>query len=213
MTLLTATNLPQNPALKLMTAGGAALTITFLLFAAMQQLIKADALQRQEVTEFGPIQLFTAPEDSEVEVRPPMPKPPEPQNRDIPKPQPLTVDLSNIAPGLITLGPVTLPSSAGPILQQSQTDRGAAPLVRVEPRYPVDAARDGITGWVRLGFSIDESGAVTDISVLAAEPANVFNREATRALRRWKYQPQMVEGKPIKQHNMQVQLDFSLQND
>ncbi|CAM5204925.1 TonB family protein [Alishewanella longhuensis] len=49
----------------------------------------------------------------------------------------------------------------------------ATPLVRVEPRFPTEAARQGISGWVMLNFSIDESGSVTDVSVVAAEPKNI----------------------------------------
>ncbi|CAM5203572.1 energy transducer TonB [Alishewanella longhuensis] len=89
----------------------------------------------------------------------------------------------------------------------------ATPLVRAEPRFPTEAARQGISGWVMLNFSIDESGSVTDVSVVAAEPKDIFEREAIRALRRWKYQPQLVEGKAVKQSNLQVQLDFQLQQE
>ena len=67
------------------------------------------------------------------------------------------------------------------------------------------------TGWVKLSFTIDKSGAVTDVQVLSAEPANVFNREAMRALKRWKYQPLILNGKAEKRLQLQVQLDFQLE--
>jgi periplasmic protein TonB len=197
--------------LKLLSAGTSALLITFLLFAAMQQLIKAGVLPRQPITETGPVILYSPPKETEPTVRKQLPKMPPPEVRPQPAIQPQPTDPANVAPGPVVLGPVELVKSTGPMLH-TKGDRGATPLVRVEPRYPVDAARDGISGWVRLGFNIDETGAVTDITVLAAEPARLFNREAMNALRRWKYQPQIVAGKPIKQLNMQVQLDFSLQN-
>jgi len=204
---------PSQNAFKILASGLSALCITFLLFAAMQQLIKIGALPRQEIVDIGPVQLFSPEPDTDIIVRPTMPKMPEPQIRDIPLPQPTTGENTTIGPDTLSIGPVDIPTNTGPTLQHNQTDRSATPLVRVEPRYPIEAARDGITGWVRLGFTIDHSGSVTDIKILAAEPANLFNREAIRALRRWKYQPQMVEGKPVNQLNMQVQLDFSLQTD
>ena len=89
-------------------------------------------------------------------------------------------------------------------------DGDATPIVRIEPRYPVQAARDGLQGWVKLRFSIMEDGSVDEVEVIEAEPRRVFDREAIRALRRWKYSPKVVDGKPLKQTGQQVQLDFTL---
>ena len=50
-----------------------------------------------------------------------------------------------------------------------------------------------------------------DIEVIEAEPKRVFDREARRALRKWKYKPKIVDGKPVKQPGMFVQLDFKLE--
>jgi protein TonB len=89
-------------------------------------------------------------------------------------------------------------------------DGEATPIVRIEPKYPVQAARDGKEGWVILSFTIDELGGVTDVDVIDADPKRVFDREAKRALRKWKYKPKVVDGKPVKQTGQQVQLDFKL---
>uniref|UniRef100_A0A486XW34 Protein TonB n=1 Tax=Rheinheimera sp. BAL341 TaxID=1708203 RepID=A0A486XW34_9GAMM len=185
--------------------------ITFVLFAAMQQLIKTEGVQRPAVAPAIPLQLYDVPKETPPEVRPQPPKMPPPQPQ--PKLQP-TIDPSpNISPGPVTLSPVQIPTQGGPDNGWTSVDRGATPLVRVEPRYPTEAALDGISGWVQLAFSIDTSGSVTDVSVIAAEPARVFDREAIRALKRWKYQPKIVDGVAVIQPNMQVQLDFTLQAD
>lgn len=84
------------------------------------------------------------------------------------------------------------------------------PVVRMEPKYPVTAARDGIEGWVKLVFTIDAAGQVKDIQVIEAEPSRIFNREAKRALARWKYKPQLVDGKPSAKTGNQVVLNFRL---
>jgi protein TonB len=89
-------------------------------------------------------------------------------------------------------------------------DGDATPIVRIEPQYPIAAARDGKEGWVQLSFSIDELGGVVDIEVIDAEPKRLFDREAKRALSKWKYKSKIVDGKPIKQTGLQVQLDFKL---
>ncbi|URQ88120.1 energy transducer TonB [Pseudoalteromonas sp. SCSIO 43088] len=84
------------------------------------------------------------------------------------------------------------------------------PIVRIEPKYPVQAARDGKEGWVRLTFTINEVGGVEDVNVIEAEPSRVFDREAKRALRKWKFRSKIQDGKPVKQKNMEVKLDFKL---
>lgn len=203
---------PLQSGLKMTAAFTAASIITLLTFALMQQLIAAKQEARPVVDELGPITLFTPPKDSEVIEKSQMPKMPPPPERNLPRPEQMHSDPTNITPGPISLGPIPVPKSSGKEFGSGITDRSATPLVRVEPKYPITAARDGITGWVRLAFSIDEVGNVTDVEVLASEPANIFNREAIKALKRWKYQPTIVNGVAIKQTNMSVQLDFSLQN-
>ena len=205
--------LPPQQTVKMASAGVSALTITFLLFAAMQQLIKTDGIKPQASPMYLPVELFSPPSESDVIEKKVLPPMPELKPRDLPKTEPTIDKSTNLDPGFGPIDRINIPRSSGPGDMMQGGERSATPLVRVEPRYPIEAARDGISGWVRLSFTIDETGAVTDVAVLAAEPATLFNREAIRALRRWKYQPQLVDGKALKQQNMQVQLDFSLQSD
>ena len=58
------------------------------------------------------------------------------------------------------------------------------------------ARAKSIEGYVLLRFTVTETGAVADPEVMQAEPPGIFNRAARRAVLRWKYQPQMVDGKP-----------------
>ncbi len=74
--------------------------------------------------------------------------------------------------------------------------RELTPLVRFPPEYPMIAVRNNIEGYVLLRFVVTETGAVADPEVLRAEPPGVFDRAAMRAVLRWKYQPQIVDGKP-----------------
>lgn len=189
-----------------------ATAITLLLFFAMQQLIKPMLNRLPEPVPYVPVELAATPDDSDVITKPVMPPMPEPVVLDPMPSQPIVNPSVNVGPGIGLERPV-IDTSTSHTIDNTISDRSATPLVRVEPRYPVDAARDGITGWVRLGFSIDESGSVTDVSVIQSEPRSIFDREAIRALRRWKYQPQIIDGKAIKQTNLQVQLDFQLQTD
>ncbi len=88
----------------------------------------------------------------------------------------------------------------------------ARPIVRMEPKYPIDAAREGIEGWVKLIFKIDASGQVKDIKILDSQPKRTFDKAARRALAKWKYKPQIIDGKPVEQTDMQVMLSFNLSN-
>ena len=85
------------------------------------------------------------------------------------------------------------------------------PLIRIEPQYPRKAAMQGIEGWVILQFNLTPAGSVSDVQVLSARPPRIFDREAIKALRKWKYRPKMENGKPVEQKGMKVQLNFKLE--
>lgn len=57
------------------------------------------------------------------------------------------------------------------------------------PKYPSRAERQKIEGWVHMSYVIKADGSVGDVKVMAAEPDNVFDREAVAALQAWKYEP------------------------
>lgn len=85
---------------------------------------------------------------------------------------------------------------------------GATPIYRALPRYPISAARQKVRGWVKLKFSINPQGVPEDIEVLESQPEEIFDQAAIDALARWKYRPKMDNGKPVKQENLSVRIDF-----
>ncbi|MDE3272552.1 M56 family metallopeptidase [Pseudoalteromonas sp. G4] len=84
----------------------------------------------------------------------------------------------------------------------------AQPIVRIEPIYPKEAADQSIEGSVVLGFTVTNNGQTDNIIVISAEPKGVFDKEAKKALRKWRYKP---TGNTNKQYL--VQLDFALSDD
>lgn len=86
----------------------------------------------------------------------------------------------------------------------------ARPIVRVQPAYPAQAAREGIEGWVKLVFDVAVDGSVEHIQVLDAEPRRMFDRAARKALAKWKYKPSVINGHAQSQTGLQVVLEFSL---
>lgn len=91
------------------------------------------------------------------------------------------------------------------------SDRGALPLVRVEPQYPPQAARRRLEGWVQLRFTITTAGSVTDVSVVKSSNP-VFERAAVEAVRKWKYEPQMQSGTAVVTAGMDVVLRFKMES-
>jgi protein TonB len=89
------------------------------------------------------------------------------------------------------------------------SDRGALPLVRVEPQYPPQAAKRGLEGWVQLRFTVTTAGSVDDVAVVKSSNA-VFERAAVEAVRKWKYEPQMRSGTAVATTGVNVILRFKM---
>ncbi|MGF1768837.1 energy transducer TonB [Enterovibrio makurazakiensis] len=86
----------------------------------------------------------------------------------------------------------------------------ATPIVRVNATYPPKALKRGIEGYVVISFTIDKNGRPTDLNVIEAKPKRMFEREAIRALKKWKYTPKKVNGEAIEQKGQTVKLEFML---
>jgi protein TonB len=83
------------------------------------------------------------------------------------------------------------------------------PIVAIRPMYPHDAAVQGIEGWVKVEFTITEAGLVRDPRVVDARPPRIFNREALRAIIKWKFKPRIVDGVAVERKASLV-IDFNL---
>jgi protein TonB len=89
-------------------------------------------------------------------------------------------------------------------------DRDVTPLVRINPDYPPRAQAQGIEGWVRVQFTVTETGTVRDAIVVAAEPRNVFDAAALEAIARWRYNPRVEGGEALERVGLQALLKFEL---
>jgi len=100
--------------------------------------------------------------------------------------------------------------STGPNLGSIASDVDVVPVVRVNPQYPPRAAERGVEGWVELMFTVSRAGAVIDVEVTKSHPGTVFDRAALRAVRKWKYNPRVEDGKPVERTGVRVRLAFQL---
>lgn len=87
--------------------------------------------------------------------------------------------------------------------QQPKADVIIAPTMRIEPAYPIEAAKEGVNGYVQLLFDINPAGKVSNVMVTKSSPAKVFDASAVTALEQWQYQTSTNGMK-----GAQVQLDF-----
>ncbi len=61
-------------------------------------------------------------------------------------------------------------------------------IKRIPPEYPKEAAARGAFGSVTMRLLVNEQGDVEAVDVLNAFPKGLFEREAIRTLKRWKYE-------------------------
>ena len=75
----------------------------------------------------------------------------------------------------------------------SLTERATSKVV---PTYPQLAKSGNVSGLVRIKIVVDEAGSVA--SIVWTEGPVLLRQAAQTALRQWKFQPVMVDGKPVK---------------
>lgn len=97
------------------------------------------------------------------------------------------------------------PPAASPAISNAlAVDQPLIPLVRIEPRYPSRAAMNGIEGWVKVRYTINIDGTVSDAQIIDAKPKRIFNRAALRAIKKWRFRPSQVNGQAVVQNGIQV---------
>lgn len=196
-----------------------AATLTLGLFILMAYLVKPDNIFHKKVIQNATIEMVRlVREESLLQQEDQLPEQPKEESDKPPMPEALSTPASKPQMNQPVMSMASVPLSTAPSSpflgdfkpgQQATIATGVIPLVRVEPRYPRKAARRGLQGWVKVEFTILEDGTVADVKVVDSKPSNTFDREAMRAILRWKFQPKVVEGKAVKQRAQQ-QIEFKL---
>jgi periplasmic protein TonB len=136
--------------------------------------------------------------------------------RERPPPTPETPRMAFSAGGIdnnvAQLAPVV--DARGAMSRMSMTagsDRDVIPLVRINPDYPPRALSRGLEGWVQVQFTITPTGTVTDAIVVNAEPKNIFDDAALKAIARWRYNPKVEGGVAVERVGVQTIIRFQLE--
>ena len=79
------------------------------------------------------------------------------------------------------------------------------PIKRIEPKYPMRAQRNGISGCTKMLFDLTPSGQVINIRIVESWPKRVFEKSSVKSLERWAYGPTENGAK-----DLEVRLDYSV---
>ena len=189
----------------------AAALVTFSLLFAMQSLVSIEADPVDDAKsnwQFDFVRLKRAEQVARKER-----KKPQKVDRPAPPPQATPSSQEDIAPLMdvdIALESAALDLNLGPGLGTG-ADSDIVPMVRVNPQYPSRAAARGIEGWVLVRFTVTAQGTTKDIEVLDADPRGYFETASKSAVKRYKYRPQVRDGKAVEHPGVEVVLTFKLE--
>ncbi len=89
-------------------------------------------------------------------------------------------------------------------------DINVVPTLRIPPVYPARALRSGIEGVVTVEFTIAVDGSVKDPVIVKAKPPKIFDKAVLKSIAKWKFNPDMVNGKAVEKRARQ-DVKFKLQ--
>jgi periplasmic protein TonB len=89
------------------------------------------------------------------------------------------------------------------------TDMALIPLVQIPPRYPKKAKRLKKEGYVKVLLKISAQGLVREAQILEAKPKGYFEKEALRAVKKYKYKPKIENGVAVANEGEQI-IEFKL---
>lgn len=184
--------------------------VTCLLFWLMQVLIVVEARPATEVAPLASLDFVHVRVDDKRAIKKAVPKPP---TRPVEAAPPIDGPLGNTgeSSGIGVRGSF---EGAGTTERLEAlegiepVDGEAMPLLRVQPEFPEKALARGIEGRVLVEFDVTEAGTVENARIVAFEPSPVFNEAALRAVRQWRYNPKVVNGRTVRQTGMRIAIPF-----
>jgi protein TonB len=189
------------------TLGAVAITLLVLVIAA--QLVQERPLV-QDLTEPVGVSLVSVPRDetdvTEERIREPEPPQQPPQvdfTPELPMPSLTAPALSGPA---ISLDPALFGKavSAGEMIFDAQDlDTPPRAIVAMAPVYPFRAQQRDIEGTVEVRFLVGRDGNVSEVIIVSADPPGIFEEAVLEAVRRWRFEPGKLAGKPVAAWMMQ----------
>ncbi|MGH8467783.1 MAG: energy transducer TonB [Gammaproteobacteria bacterium] len=214
---------PRAKALRILFLLAGAVAINLTLFLLMERLSagyqSGPVLRSLQIVDFVRLKREAPPPELEERVEPPEPQQPEQTpTPDMPIPKvsrPIVEALSAPMPQMkipmnVTGGPYIGDMAAGG--KEIGKFREAVPLVRIPPLYPPHALARRIEGFVQVEFLVAEDGSVRAPKIVHAQPPGFFERTVLSAIRHWKFERKLVDGKAIQWRTLQT-VRFRLQDE
>lgn len=220
-------NIAKAPALILI-----AIFFNVVIFILIQQLVSKDQgihikLASINLVDFirldrKPDQLKPEKEIEDIQQPPEEQEPPPP---DVPEPQ---IEKAQNMEMDLTLPDINIPLalSGTPYLgdfakstknskrigkpNRPKIDASVVPTLRIPPIYPSRALRSGLEGVVTVEFTITTDGSVKDAVIVKAKPPKIFNRAVLKSIAKWKFNPDIIDGKAVEKRARQ-DVKFKLQ--
>lgn len=84
-----------------------------------------------------------------------------------------------------------------------------SPIVKIPPVFPEEAIASGLEGHCDLEFTVTAEGKTADISVIECTNT-LFEQPSIDALRKFRYKPRVVDGKPVPASGARNRFSFTL---
>ncbi len=203
--------------LRLLVALPIAGCLATVLFSLMAWLVNAPKQTQQHSIEVTKVSYLVSEQENDARTRsrslPPEPKvtPTQAPQTFMNTPQPPSIPSMDVPVDARALGlniNISAVDVQAPQIAQVSSSQQAMPLYRVDPNYPAKARKRRAEGFVIIKFNIDPQGKPTDLEVIDANPKRLFEQEAIKAIKQWRYQPKLEFGKAVVQHGQTVKLEF-----
>lgn len=87
--------------------------------------------------------------------------------------------------------------SADFVFKEEAVDTPPKVVSRVLPKYPRWAEKSGVEGFVIFKLKLTQDGRIEKLWTEDAKPAGVFEAEAEKAVRQYRFSPARLKGKPV----------------
>lgn len=195
---------------------GFSLVVTLCIFWGLpflESLIQK--AKRFQVRQVDHIEVIKAP----PEIPPPVKKekaPPKPKlNRMRQQLSMMKMSISlGLEPGAgdfgLDFGLGNMMNSSALVFDIEEVDKPPKAVYQIAPVYPLAAKHKGVEGQVVIKFVVQADGSVTDVKVVSARPADLFEQSAINAVRKWRFKPGTRHNQPVATR-VEVPLEFKLE--
>jgi len=183
--------------------------VTFALFVAMKILISGD-FKAQEKLEDATFEINPTVEDIKVvkrttkidKVRKVITPPPPPQIERQAAVQP-QVPVASLEGAIPDFEPIKLDRKSFTI---AVSDKDAQPLVRIPGQMPDRAEK---SGHCLMRFDVSPEGAPFNVEAYSCS-SNVFKRNSIKATNKFKYNPKILDGRPVAMRGVETKITYRL---